>query len=128
MSSVPDAVWIAETGLTVLFIVLLVLLRKKASASDSILWFTVWLTRVFASLNGSQPLAGRPSQQLAVYVGLQACSALSLVIVLMCFELRLRKQKLQNQVLLQMGAAGPPSRPAGGVAKAACQEASITAA
>jgi|GEM_PF-5063786 hypothetical protein len=109
---IAKAVWIAEGGMTLLFVGLVLLIWKREPVLDHVLWFMVWATRVLASLNGSRMLA-EGSPHLTAYIGLQACSALSLLVIMMRSELRLMRQRLVNRLLVQLGSSEDSVPPAG---------------
>jgi hypothetical protein len=71
----------------------------------------VWATRLFASLIGSRRLSGADAE-LFTYMALQACSGLSLMVIMSRYELKIFKDKLVRRVLVQLTGteAGPPPR------------------
>ncbi len=99
--SIPNQVLVLEGGITVGFLMLLLFVHRRSGRADDILWGLVWTTRLFASLNGARHFGGS-SLELGVYMGLQALSGLSLMLILMRSELRLLRERLARHLLLQL--------------------------
>jgi hypothetical protein len=97
MLGVSNTVLLLEGCLTVLFLLLLWFSRSKAVGSADLLWIFVWATRVFASLNGSRHMSGDDGE-LLTYLGLQACSGLSLMLILARHERKLLRDKLMRRL------------------------------
>ncbi len=95
---ISSTVLLLEGGLAVLFMLLLWFSRSKAVGRADLLWIFVWATRLFASLNGSRHMTG-DDRELLTYVGLQACSGLSLMLILARHERKLLRDKLMRRVL-----------------------------
>jgi hypothetical protein len=98
---IPNTVLLVEAVYAVIFITLLTLARRNGGAKDDALWGLVWATRLFASLNGARNLSG-DSGELFIYLGLQVCSGLSLIVVLARYERKVFKDKLMRRLLLHM--------------------------
>jgi hypothetical protein len=98
---IPNTVLLVEAVYAVIFMTLLTLARKNGGGRDDALWGLVWATRLFASLNGSRHLSGN-SSELFMYLGLQACSGLSLIVILARYERKVFKDKLMRRLLLHM--------------------------
>ncbi|HSB14837.1 MAG TPA: hypothetical protein VLE22_10275, partial [Bryobacteraceae bacterium] len=92
---------ILEGGLGSVFAVLLVYLVKKLGIGDVLLWALVWCTRVFASLNGLRRLP-EASPELPTYLGLQACSAIALIVVLLRSEFRIFHEAIVRAFTIQL--------------------------
>jgi hypothetical protein len=92
---------ILEGGLGSVFAVLLVYLIKKLGIVDVLLWVLVWCTRLFASLNGLRRLP-EGSADLYTYLGLQACSAIALIVVLLRSEFRIVHEAIVRAFTTQL--------------------------
>jgi hypothetical protein len=97
-----SSVLLLESGLAVLFFSVILLLWQKVAACDAALWVLAWATRVFASLQGVQHLSPGRSGDLTAYMGLQACSACALILVLARTELRVLRERLVRKLFLQL--------------------------
>lgn len=104
MSGVSNTVLLLEGGLAVVFLSLMLVARNRGGGRADVLWGLVWATRVFASLNGSRHMSGDQTE-LFTYVGLQACSGLSLMLILARHERKGFKDRLMRQLVLQMAGA-----------------------
>ncbi len=102
--AVSGAVLLLEGGLTVVFLTLLLLGRNRGGEREDSLWILVWATRLFASLNGARRLSGA-NAELFTYVALQACSGLSLMLIMSRYELKLFKDKLVRRLFVQLSGA-----------------------
>ncbi len=98
MMGVSSAVLLLEGGLAVVFVTLLLFARSNGGGKADFLWGLVWATRVFASLNGSRHMSGQ-NTELLTYLGLQACSGLSLMSILARHERKAFKEKLMRRLL-----------------------------
>ena len=107
--NIPPQVTTLEGGLAIAFLSLLVFVRRRGGRADDALWGLVWTTRLLASLNGAQhfPVLSR---ELQVYMGLQALSGLSLMLILMRSEIRVLKERLFRRVVVQLSEAGGGAR------------------
>ena len=94
-----------EAGLTVLFFGIMLALWKNVGAADGALWVMVWCTRAFAAIQGASHLPLQP-EAVTIYLGLQTCSALALIIVLARSEIRTIRQRFLRALFLQL-AGGP---------------------
>jgi hypothetical protein len=103
--TVSGTVLLFEGGLALVFMTLLLLGQKKGGGREDSLWGLVWATRLFASLHGSRHMSANGAE-LLTYIGLQACSGLSLMLILSRYELKVFKDKLMNRLLLQVAGAG----------------------
>ena len=108
--AVSGTVLLLEGGLTVVFLTLLLLGRQRSGGREDSLWILVWATRLFASLNGSRHLSGANSE-LLTYTALQACSGLSLMLILSRYELKLFKDRLVRRLFVQLSEAEEVSPP-----------------
>ena len=95
-----------EGALAVMFFAVVLWLYRKVDAADASLWVLAWATRVFASLEGVRHLAAG-SQEMGMYMGLQACSACALMVVLARSELRVLKERVVKRLMLRLGGARP---------------------
>jgi len=98
MMGFSNTVLLLEGGLAVVFMALLWHARFNGGARADLLWGLVWATRLFASLNGSRHMSG-DSTELFTYIGLQACSGLSLMLILARHERKAFKDKLMRRLL-----------------------------
>lgn len=114
MMGVSSTVLLLEGGLTVVFLTLMSLARNRGGGRADLLWGLVWATRLFASLNGSRHMSGNDTE-LFTFLGLQACSGLSLMLILARQERKGFKDKLLRQLVVQMArtetVASPRSLP-----------------
>jgi hypothetical protein len=94
-------VLILEGGFGSVFAVLLVYLIRKLGIVDALLWVLVWCTRLFASLNGLRRLP-EGSPELSTYLGLQACSAIALIVVLLRSEFRILHEAIVRAFTTQL--------------------------
>ena len=92
---------VLEACLAVIFFGVMLGLWRKIDVPDAALWVLVWCTRVFASVNGIQHVDPQ-SADVGVYIGLQACSAFALLIILARSELRVLKERLRKALMLQL--------------------------
>jgi hypothetical protein len=108
---IPNTVLLVEAVYAVIFMMMLTLAQRNGGGRGDALWGLVWATRLFASLNGSRHLGGDPSE-LFMYLGLQACSGLSLILILARYERKVFKDRLMRRLLLHMThvEVGPPTR------------------
>jgi hypothetical protein len=107
---VPSIVLLVEGVYAVIFVTLLCFARSKGRAREDALWGLVWATRLFASLNGSRHLSGDHGE-LITYLGLQACSGLSLIVVLARYERQVFKDKLLRRLVVHMTGAEASASP-----------------
>jgi hypothetical protein len=110
MMGVSGPVLLLEGGLAVVFLTLLSLSRSRGGGKADILWGLVWATRLFASLNGSRHMSGDQAE-LFTYVGLQACSGLSLMLILARHERKGFKDKLLRHLVVHMAGAERDASP-----------------
>ena len=110
MIGVSNTVLLLEGGLAVVFLTLLSLARNRGGGRADVLWGLVWATRMFASLNGSRHMSG-DSMELFTYLGLQACSGLSLMLILARQERKGFKDRLMRQLVVQMAGAETAAAP-----------------
>ncbi len=101
MSDLPDSVLIAEGGFTLIFFVLLLVLRRKMGTGDCILWGLVWITRALSSLSGSRSLY-EAGADLTGYISLQGCSALALAIIVAREEARVVRERMLRGIWAQI--------------------------
>lgn len=99
MMGVSSTVLLLEGGLAVLFMLLLWFSRSKIAGRADLLWLFVWATRLFASLNGSRHMSANDTE-LFTYVGLQACSGLSLMVILARHERKLLRDKVVKRLFV----------------------------
>ena len=99
LAHTSPAVLFAETGLGVLFCGLLIYCRKQLGVIDVLVWSLVWLCRVLASISGSYRLQGVPTAQ-AWYLGLQACSAIALIVMLARAHASVHKERWGKRIAL----------------------------
>jgi hypothetical protein len=93
--------FILEAALTLLFFAVLLGLRRRIPPFDAALWVIVWATRTFAAINGCRHIPSS-SAELTVYMGLQACSALALLLTLSRAELRVWRQKVLRRLTVEV--------------------------
>jgi hypothetical protein len=105
MNAISSGVLLFEGGFAVVFLTLLLLERKKGGGREDILWGLVWATRLVASLGGSRHL-NQDAAGLSTYIALQACSGLSLMVVLARYELKAFRERLFRRLVLQVNGAG----------------------
>lgn len=99
LAHTAPAVLLTEAGLCLLFCGLLINFRKLLGGADVLVWSLVWLCRVLASISGAYRLQGVPAAQ-AWYVGLQACSAITLIIMLARTHASVLKEKWGRRLVL----------------------------
>jgi hypothetical protein len=107
---VSGTVLLFEGGFTVVFMTLLIIWRGKDGEKEDSLWGLVWATRLFASLNGSRHMSGNQAD-LLTYIALQACSGLSLMLILTRYQLKVLKDKLLRRLLVQIAGAEASAAP-----------------
>ena len=107
--NISSPIMTLEGGLTVGFLGLLLFLRQKGGRGDDILWGLVWTTRVLASLNGARHLS-QFSPEFGAYMGLQALSGLSLMLIVMRSEVRVWRERFFRRILVQLGDTGGGGR------------------
>ena len=106
---IPGQITTLEGGLTIGFLALLLFLRRTGGRGDDILWGLVWTTRVLASLNGSRHFP-QFSPEFGAYMGLQALSGLSLMLIVMRSEFRVFKERFFRRIVIQLGSTGGGGR------------------
>jgi len=111
----PSSVLITEATLCLLLCGLLLYFRKQVSGTDALAWSIVWLTRVLASINGSYQLHGSPAAQ-AWYLGLQACAAIALIVMLVRMHTSAVREKWGKRVVLRLALSGLQPAPSHGSA------------
>ena len=104
MNAISSGVLLFEGGFAVVFMTLLLLERKKGGGREDILWGLVWATRLVASLGGSRHL-NADAAGLSTYIALQACSGLSIMVVLARYELKAFRERLLRRLVLQVNGA-----------------------
>lgn len=98
MMGISSTVLILEGGFAILFLCVLMFARSRGGGKADLLWGLVWATRLFASLNGSRHMSGEHTE-LFTYLGLQACSGLSLMLILAHHERKVFKDRLMKRLL-----------------------------
>ena len=98
MMGVSSTVLLLEGGFAAVFLSLLLFARSRGGGSADFLWGLVWATRLFASLNGSRHMSGG-QMELFTYLGLQACSGLSLMLILARHERKVFKDRLLKRLM-----------------------------
>ena len=101
MSNLPASVLVAEGGFTLIFFVLLLVLRRRMGTGDCVLWGLVWITRALSSLSGSRSLY-EASADLTGYISLQGCSALALAIIVAREEARVVRKRMLRGIWAQI--------------------------
>jgi hypothetical protein len=96
-----------EACLAIVFFGVMVALWRRIDFPDAALWVMVWSTRVFATIAGS---AHVPRSEAGLYIGLQACSACALILILARSELRVLKQRLLRRFMLELGTSAAEPR------------------
>ena len=102
MLSSSGIVLVFEGSLAVIFFSVMLMLWRKVDMADAALWVLVWATRVFASLSGVQHLPVHPGGDLSLYIGLQACSGCTLILIVARSEIRVLKERLVRSVLMRL--------------------------
>ena len=106
MSNAYSSLLTLEGGLAVVFFGVMLVLWRKVDVADAGLWVFLWATRVFASLKAVQNVP-EASGELGMFVGLQACSALALIMVLARSELRVLRERLVRRLYMQVAVIQP---------------------
>jgi len=101
MSNLPASVLVAEGGFTLIFFVLLLVLRRRMGTGDCVLWGLVWITRALSSLSGSRSLY-EAGADLTGYISLQGCSALALAIIVAREEARVVRERMLRGIWAQI--------------------------
>jgi hypothetical protein len=105
MLEISNTVLVIEGGFACLFLTLLTMERRKGGGKEDVLWVLVWVTRLFASLYGSR-YVGENRSDLLVYVALQACSGLSLMLILVRYEFKAYKERIFRRLAIRLTEAG----------------------
>ncbi len=106
MLGTSGVVLLLESSLAVIFFSVMLALWQRVDYADAALWILVWATRVFASLNGIIHLSEEPGR-LGAYIGLQALSGITLILILARGELKVFKERLIRHLVIRLADATP---------------------
>ena len=111
MSSPLAVMIIVESVLALVFIAVIIRVWRRSDLPDLALWALVWCTRVLATTGGIGHLRSN-SVEAKLYIGLQACSACALIVILARSELRVLHQRVLRTIWLRVNDGHPAVGPA----------------